>query len=97
MDFTDRTYARLVLEGKDDFYFSDSHSFRSDSYQLVHANAGYRADAWRISIWARNLTDKDYFVRGFFFGNDPSDGYTAKGYTQLGEPRRFGVTLTMDM
>lgn len=97
VNFTDRCYARLVLEGKDDFYFSASHSFRSDSYQLLHADMGYRADGWRISFWARNLTDKDYFVRGFFFGNDPRDFYTAKGYTQLGEPRRYGVTLSVDM
>jgi len=97
MDFTDRCFASLVLEGKDDFYFSDSHSFRSDSYQLVHADMGYQADGWKISFWGRNLTDKDYFVRGFFFGNDPRDGYTPKGYTQLGEPRRYGVTLTVDL
>ena len=35
-------------------------------------------------LWERNLTDEDYFVRGFYFGNDPRDNYLSKGYTQLG-------------
>jgi iron complex outermembrane receptor protein len=97
VDFTDRCYGRVVWEAKDDFYFSDSHDFRSDSYQLIHADVGYEANGWRVSFWARNLTDEDYFVRGFFFGNDPRDDYTPKGYTQLGEPRRYGMTVTVDM
>ena len=43
-------------------------------------------------MWGRNLTDEDVFVRGFFFGNDPRDGYTARSFTQLGEPSRVGLT-----
>jgi len=56
----------------------------------------YTRDKLSLNLWARNLGDKDYFVRGFYFGNDPRDNYTAKGYTQLGEPARYGVTLNLD-
>jgi outer membrane receptor protein involved in Fe transport len=80
------------VEGKDDYYFSDSHAERSSSYELLNASLTYSAEAWEVSLWARNLADEDYFVRGFFFGNDPRDGYTARGFTQLGAPRQFGVS-----
>ncbi len=84
------------IQGKDSFYFSDSHSIRSKDYTLVNASLSYNRNEWQLTLWGRNLTDEDYSVRGFFFGNDPRDNYTAKGYTQLGEPRRYGLTLNMD-
>jgi outer membrane receptor protein involved in Fe transport len=80
------------VEGKDDYYFSDSHAERSSSYELLNASLTYSAEAWEVSFWGCNLADEDYFVRGFFFGNDPRDGYTARGFTQLGAPRQFGVS-----
>jgi len=86
----------ISLQGRDSFYFSDSHSIRSDSYTLLNASLSYSGNNMSVTLWGRNLTDNDYFVRGFYFGNDPRDGYTAKGYTQLGEPARFGVTVNMD-
>ena len=84
------------IQGKDSFYFSDSHSIRSKDYSLVNANLSYSWKEWQLTLWGRNLNDEDYSVRGFFFGNDPRDSYAAKGYTQLGEPMRYGLTLNMD-
>ena len=82
------------FEGKDDYYFSDSHSERSSSYELLNASVAYSTERWDFSLWGRNLADEDYFVRGFFFGNDPRDGYTARGFTQLGAPRQFGISAS---
>ena len=87
---------RIEFEGRDAFFFSDSHNERSQSYELMNASISYRADNWYARLWARNLTDEDYFVRGFFFGNDPRDFYTARAFTQLGEPRRVGVSVGVD-
>jgi iron complex outermembrane recepter protein len=84
------------VQGKDSFYFSDSHSIRSKDYNLLNASLSYNWNEWQLTLWGRNLSDEDYSVRGFFFGNDPRDNYTAKGYTQLGEPIRYGLTLNMD-
>jgi iron complex outermembrane receptor protein len=84
------------IQGKDSFYFSDSHSIRSKGYSLVNASLSYSLKEWQLTFWGRNLNDEDYSVRGFFFGNDPRDNYAAKGYTQLGEPMRYGLTLNMD-
>ena len=86
----------LNIQGKDDFYFSDSHNVRSEEYDLVNASLTYDFEEWQLTLWGRNLGDKDYLVRGFFFGNDPRDNYTSKGYTQLGEPKRVGLTLNMN-
>jgi hypothetical protein len=38
------------------------------------------------------LFDEEYFVRGFFFGNEPPD-FPAELYTRLGDPRHYGVTV----
>ncbi|MCY3818440.1 MAG: TonB-dependent receptor [Gammaproteobacteria bacterium] len=87
-------FAQVGVDGRDEFYFSDSHSEKSDPYRLLNASIGYRGSDWSVTAWARNLADEDYLVRGFFFGNDPRDGYTDRGFTQLGEPRRFGITAS---
>jgi len=93
-------FARVELEGKGSFFFSNSRRFvedidqvRSDSYTLLNASAGYRASSWDVTVWGRNLTDVDYRTRGFFFGNDPRDGFTPRGFFQWGEPQRVGVTV----
>ena len=80
------------LEGKDDYYFSAGHAEQSPSYSLLNGALSYSAGAWDLSLWGRNLADKDYFLRGFSFPNDPRDGYTSTRWTQLGAPRQFGVT-----
>jgi outer membrane receptor protein involved in Fe transport len=90
--FTQALRLNISLEGKDDYYFSDGHAERSPSYAVYNGSLRYFVDAWELSAWGRNLGDKDYFVRGFSFPNDPRDGYTATRWTQLGSPRQFGVT-----
>ena len=86
----------LSLEGRDAFFFSDSHDAMSRAYDLFHASLTWDWQAFSFSLWGRNLSDEDYFVRGFYFGNDPRDGYAGHRYTQLGEPRRFGLTVSRD-
>lgn len=88
--------AQIELEGKDEYFFSASHPTRSERYELLNASLEYRANHWSIKLWGRNLTDEDYFVRGFFFGNDPRDIYTARSFTQLGEPARIGLSVSMN-
>lgn len=88
---------RANVEGKDQFYFSDSHNAQSNAYAIVNASADYRHNKnWKVSIWARNLFDKDYATRGFFFGNNPAKGYVEEEYVQLAEPRVAGLTVSYD-
>ncbi len=88
-------YLRMDVEGKDGFYFSDRHATRASSYDLLHMRLGYSNDHWSIALWGRNLTDEDYFVRGFGdFGNDPRKEYLVEPYYQYGEPRLVGVSTS---
>jgi len=87
---------RANIEGKDEFYFSNSHNSKSNSYVLLNSSIDYKKGDWKVSLWGRNLLDKDYDTRGFFFGIDPSAGYADKTYTQKGDPRVVGVNLTWD-
>ena len=73
---------RVNVEGKDKFYFSDSHNEQSSRYDIVNASADYRYNKnWKVSIWARNLFDKDYATRGFGFGNNPAKNYVEENPT----------------
>ena len=88
-------YLRLDLEGKDDFYFSDRHEVKSPAQDLLHLRLGYTGGNWTAALWCRNLTDEDYYVRGFgSFGNDPRKGYIVEPYYQYGEPRLLGVSAS---
>jgi len=83
----------VSFDSKDDFYFSVSHNEKSKKVELFNASITYMKDNWQVKLWSRNLFNRNYATRGFYFGNDPRDGYTAKQYTQLGEPLVFGATL----
>ncbi|MBH0011176.1 TonB-dependent receptor [Pseudoalteromonas sp. NZS100_1] len=96
-NFTSELYGMVGVEGKDDYYFSDSHNSQAPSSNLVNLSFGYEADMWAVRAWARNVFDETVPTRGFEFGNDPQDGYTTQTYTQLGEPRVAGVTFTLNL
>ena len=42
-------FARAAVEGKDAYYFSDTDSFQSKPYELLHFSCGTRADNWGIT------------------------------------------------
>ncbi len=87
-------FVNVSVDAKDEFYFSDRHSVKSDSYDLVNASVGYESERWKLTLWGRNLTDEDYYVRAFgSFGNDPRKFYVTEPYFQYGEPRITGLTL----
>jgi iron complex outermembrane receptor protein len=63
-----------------------------DGYSLLNLRAGFRADAkWNLSIWARNVTDKDYF--DFLSVQSGSTGMIAG---QPAEQRTYGVTYSVE-
>jgi outer membrane receptor protein involved in Fe transport len=96
-NFTSELYGMIGVEGKDDYYFSDSHNSQAPNSNLVNLSFGYEADMWAVRAWARNVFDETVPTRGFEFGNDPQDGYATHTYTQLGEPRVAGVTFTLNL
>jgi outer membrane receptor protein involved in Fe transport len=66
---------------------------RSHAYGLTNAKIGWKRARCEVYLWGRNLLDKDYTVRGFYFGDQPPN-FSNEIYTQLGEPRNWGVHFT---
>ena len=90
--FTNRITTSLEIEGKDEFYFSDSHDAQSESYELIHASITYKQANWDISLIGKNLTDEDVETRGFSgWVQDPMGVYTPDKYVQFGEPRLISI------
>lgn len=88
-------FANLNLSGKSEFYYSDSNESRSEPYTIVNARVGYEASAWSAYLWGRNLFNDEYGVRGFYFGNEPDNGWAEKQYIRYGDPRQIGVTFNV--
>ena len=62
-----------------------------DGYTLANARVGFRAaHGWTVSVWARNLLDKDYFDL-----LSAAPGNTGLFVGQPGDPRTVGVTLRL--
>lgn len=89
IELIDAVTLTVEVDGKNEFYFSNSHNDKSDRYELLHMSLAYQLDNVSVSLWGRNLTDEDYETRGFYFDNA---GRGPEGYHQLGEPRVFGVS-----
>ena len=83
--------ARLDISGEAGFYFDTSHDRRASSRFLAGLRTGYEAERWSVELWARNLFDERYPVRGFYFGNEPPD-FPTRLYLRWGDPRQLGLT-----
>ena len=84
---------RVDFAAVDDFYFDvPPNDERAAAYSLTNLKAGYEAKHWGVYAWVRNVFDENYVVRGFYFGNEPPD-FPDTRYTQLGEPRQYGVNF----
>jgi outer membrane receptor protein involved in Fe transport len=87
-------FARLDFTARDEFYFDVSHDQKSIETQLLNARIGFDADRWSAQLWARNLLDERYPVRGFYFGNEPPN-FPNELYMRFGDPRQVGITFDM--
>lgn len=88
--------AALEVQGKDKFYYSDSHNYQSQAYNLVNARLTYKSLGYEFAIYANNLMDKEYGVRGFAgWDADPRSGagFDETQFQQLGAPRVLGVSF----
>jgi iron complex outermembrane recepter protein len=88
-------YARLDVTGMASFLYDlPPNNTRSNAYGLVNGKLGWDTPRWEAYLWGRNLLNKDYTVRGFFFGDEPPN-FPNKLYVQLGDPRNWGVHFTV--
>jgi len=91
----ENSFFSINFVGKSDFYYSDSHNNKSKSYALTNINYSYISGQWTYSIWGRNIFDKYYSTRGFYFGNE-APNFTDTLYERHGDPRHIGVTVKYD-
>ena len=85
-------YLKLDINGKSSFYYSDSHDNQSKSYQLTNLTFGYSNANFTADLWIRNLFDKYYSTRGFFFGNE-APNFIDTLYRRQGDPKNIGISL----
>lgn len=78
---------RLEAEGKDEFYFSDSHDEKARGHVIYHARLSYQKPNYELALSGRNLSDKETDTRGFGGFNNDSQNTSSTRYVQLGEPR----------
>jgi len=94
--FADAWTFKTNLEGKGSYYFSNTHDQKSKAYKLLNSSLEYANGNFSATLWAKNITDEEYAVRGFFFPNNPANGYVSELYTQKGAPSTFGLTVAYD-
>ncbi len=82
-------FSSLAIAGRDSYFESNSHTQKRDAMTVVNASIGYQVGDWKLSLWAKNLLDKEYASRVFFFDNGEGD----KRYEALADPRQVGVTV----
>ena len=92
---TDKASLSLDVVGKSSFYYSDSHNNQSKSYSLTNINFDYLIKQWTFSIWAKNIFDEYYSLRGFYFGNEAPD-FKDTLYERHGDPRHVGLSVRYD-
>ena len=85
----------LDVVGKSSFYYSDSHDNKSKSYSLTNINYQYFSGQWTYTLWARNVFDTYYSVRGFYFGNE-APNFEDTLYERHGDPRHIGISIRYD-
>ncbi len=90
----DRLQLSLSLAHKAGYFYSDSEDIEADNSTLVNMRLAYEWQQFKVAVWSRNMLDRDIGVRGFYFGNDPRDGYTDHLYEQFAEPRRVGISAS---
>jgi outer membrane receptor protein involved in Fe transport len=85
-------FGRVDVSGMGAFFYDYGYDIKSKPYTLTNLKVGRDWQHWSASLWTRNVFDTRYFVRGFYFGNEPPD-FPNKLYTRLGDPRQYGFTL----
>jgi outer membrane receptor protein involved in Fe transport len=84
---------RVGLTALDRFYFDvPPNDTQSHAYVLTNLQFGYETPRWSAMLWGRNVFNREYAIRGFYFGNEPPN-FDNRLYIQRGDPRQVGVSF----
>ncbi len=81
--------------GNGDVFFGGDAAWEDDTFGLVanvpgtkqepglrvDARIGYRTDRWRVTVWGKNLTDREYFRANTFAGGSQNQVFAAPPLT----------------
>jgi iron complex outermembrane recepter protein len=89
-------FARIDVTGMGGYYFDlPPNETTSKPYGLVNAKVGWETARWSAYLSGRNLLDKRYPVRGFYFGDVPPN-FPNEVYIQLGDPRTWVASVSVN-
>jgi iron complex outermembrane recepter protein len=89
-------FARIDVTGMGGYYFDlPPNETTSKPYGLVNAKIGWETARWSAYLSGRNLLDKRYPVRGFYFGDVPPN-FPNEVYIQLGDPRTWVASVSVN-
>ena len=94
--FLNQTKINIEYTGKDSFYISNDSDQIIKGYGLLNASVNYKYKNTSISIWGKNLSDKRYGVKAFYFGLGPDslvEENAERYYVQWGDPVEYGATI----
>ena len=87
-------FARVDVTGMGGYYFDlPPNETSSKPYGLFNAKIGWETTRWSAYLSGRNLLDKRYPVRGFYFPQVPPN-FPNELYIQLGDPRTWVASVT---
>ncbi len=84
-----------IIVGDGEVFFGGDAAYESDTFGLVanvpgtkqepglrlDARIGYRTDRWRVTVWGKNLTDREYFRANTFAGGSQNQVFAAPPLT----------------
>lgn len=89
-------FARIDVTGMGGYYFDlPPNETTSKPYGLLNAKIGWETARWSAYLSGRNLLDKRYPVRGFYFGDVPPN-FPNEVYIQLGDPRTWVASVSVN-
>jgi iron complex outermembrane receptor protein len=89
-------FARIDVTGMGGYYFDlPPNETTSRPYGLFNAKVGWETARWSAYLSGRNLLDKRYPVRGFYFGDVPPN-FSNEVYIQLGDPRTWLASVSVN-
>jgi len=91
----DNLYVNIINTYKSEYYFSDSHDYKSSPYNLTNVLVGYSFNNIEIKLWVRNLFNKVYETRGFYFGLIPPN-FNDELFKSFGDPKQSGISFNFN-
>lgn len=89
-------FVRVDVTGMGGYYFDlPPHYTTSKPYGLLNAKIGWETARWSADLSGRNLLNKRYPVRGFYFGDVPPN-FPYEEYVQLGDPRTWVASVIVN-